>query len=64
MNPNLTIETLKIASKEFCELESIYQNIQTLDNGSLKITDITGQIYHLEQKRLTEKQKKQLTTLI
>lgn len=26
MNPNLTIETLKIASKEFCELESIHQN--------------------------------------
>jgi hypothetical protein len=26
MNPNLTIETLKKAAKEFCDIESTYQN--------------------------------------
>ena len=26
MNPDLTIETLKKAAKEFCDIESTYQN--------------------------------------
>ncbi len=51
MNPELTIETLKKAAKEFCEIESTYQNknLYGVNNGKAVGTYIEHKFQkHLE----------------